>query len=99
MSKGSRNRKERKNKKQSRTVTCDGCGDDFTPNEQYQMIADAAGLGWLHLPSQDQFDQMQEERGRFYEESEGFSDLPNADAIRGELDQYIDRWRKKHEIK
>ena len=35
--------------------------ESTTANEQYQMIADAAGLGWLHLPSQETFEAMQME--------------------------------------
>ena len=60
MSKGSRNRKGKTKKPESAidlVITKEGARF----NEQYQMIADAAGLGWLHLPSQDQFEKMQME--------------------------------------
>ena len=33
--------------------------------------------------------------GRLYEESEGFSDLANADELRDQLDQYIQQFREK----
>lgn len=32
------------------------------PGDLYRVIADAAGLGWLHLPSQEVFDAMQDRR-------------------------------------
>lgn len=32
------------------------------PGNLYQVIADAGGVGWLHLPDQQTFDEMQDRR-------------------------------------